>query len=97
VLATQLCSTLKPAFNDQMGIIIDKIGMVKSLCNFSFLILLKLFFELVNYIEFECRTKRNVLNGECQFASKYLQKNESNYGQNFHRDVENGRNGTSCC
>ena len=50
----------------------------------------------MNYLEFECRTKRNVLNGECRFASKYLQKNESNYGQNFHRDVENCRNGTSC-
>ena len=83
-----------------MGIIIDKIWMVKSFYNFSFLTIKINFFkniELVNYIEFECRTKRNVLNGECQFASKYLQKNESNYGQNFHRDVENGRNGTSCC
>jgi len=100
VLATQLCSTLKPAFNDQMGIIIDKIWMVKSFYNFSFLTIKINFFkniELVNYIEFECRTKRNVLLGEFLFASKYIQKNESNYGQNFHRDVENCRNGTFCC
>lgn len=86
VFSIELCSVYDLTFNDQMGKLIDKLWMVKTLKIFSFLLSLQLIskkiIEIVNDVEIDCRKLGNILLEKFTFASHCLRKNEKNHGKN---------------